>query len=186
MSEYFEIASVNINNTTKAIKLLQKEKLQVQALILLYSLIDAISFLAMDSNKKTNTRTDFMNWVDNYIIPILGYDITSLDLYAARCGILHASIAESKLILEGNAAPIFYSWGNKSPLELQGIIDANKEIFHYKKKPVVISIEVFLSVVIRGWERYQKDLLADEKSNSKILKTIKKRSGLIFKNSVWE
>jgi hypothetical protein len=56
-------------------------------LILIYSAIDVVGWLA--SPKDFVDRDTFMGWVDRYLLPAKPLDCTALDLYAARCGMLH-------------------------------------------------------------------------------------------------
>jgi hypothetical protein len=79
------------------------------ALILIYSGIDTVGWLS--SNEDYATRNSFMKWVDAYLLKEKPLQCTSLELYAARCGLLHTFTADSKLSSTGEARRICYSWG---------------------------------------------------------------------------
>jgi hypothetical protein len=100
------------------------------ALILIYSAIDTTGWL--DSSEKLATKASFMNWVDAYLLKAKPLRCTSLDLYAARCGLLHTSTPDSQLSSSGEARRIYYAWGTASTQALQRTID-----FTCKSKEVV-------------------------------------------------
>lgn len=67
--------------------------------------------------------------MNNYLLPQREFKFSSIDLYAARCGVLHTQSPESSLYNKGKAKRISYAWGNASVLdyhktiELEGIQD---------------------------------------------------------------
>ena len=81
----------------------------VPCLILIYSTIDSFSSLANRSNKKG--RKVFMNWVRDWMLGNTSLKCNEIDIYAARCGLLHQNISESDLSKAGEAREIFYCWG---------------------------------------------------------------------------
>jgi len=69
------------------------------ALTLSFVCIDTMAYLGLPSGKTTQTRTDFIAWVDRYLKAHheQQYQCRGIDLYAARCGFLHAFSAEADL-----------------------------------------------------------------------------------------
>jgi hypothetical protein len=69
----------------------------VAAIAMVYVFIDTMAFLAMPAGQTTQTRKDFISWVDNYLKadPSKPYQYRGLDVYAARCSLLHAFSAEA-------------------------------------------------------------------------------------------
>jgi hypothetical protein len=49
--------------------------------------------------------------VDTYFLNGYNFPCTALDLYAARCGILHTFTPDSRLYREGKAKRVAYAWG---------------------------------------------------------------------------
>jgi hypothetical protein len=82
----------------------------MSALTLIYSAIDAIAGLARDLDKKENDGGDFKAWVGLYYLPSLTASITSQDLWAARCGIVHAYSPHSGLSHSGDVRILIYRW----------------------------------------------------------------------------
>lgn len=90
-----------------------ERKLLLPALILVYSGIDTMSWL-VSSEPATAVKKRFTAWVDRFMLPAKPLPCSSIDLYAARCGILHSFTADSDLSVSGHAKPIYYAWGSVS------------------------------------------------------------------------
>jgi hypothetical protein len=99
------------------------------ALILLYSGIDTAGWL--DSDKQYATRSSFINWVDKYLLRAKPLACTALDLYAARCGLVHIFTPDSQLSAQGHARRICYSWGRARVEDLQRTIDLSNKGTEY-------------------------------------------------------
>ena len=109
MSYTYKLA---INQSLDAIDLCLKNKLFLPALGIIYSSIDSLAYIAYDDNA---VRTRFTKWVDNFLYKNRTLDPTSLDLYVARCAILHRLTPDSDLSKNGAARKINYSWGTADP-----------------------------------------------------------------------
>jgi hypothetical protein len=118
--------------------LLQKEKC-MPSLILIYSGIDTMAWLNRDKTHENldNNSIDFKNWVNSYLLPDAGLNCNAVDLYAARCSILHSYSAQSSLSRKGQARKIYYVWGSADVLELQKYIDMSYE----SGKTIAVSID---------------------------------------------
>jgi hypothetical protein len=81
-------------------------------LVLLYSGIDTLGLLNAPAEKSYADRTTFTDWCETYLLARLksvdGQPLTPVDLYGARCGILHTSTAVSSLGQTGQAREIHY------------------------------------------------------------------------------
>ncbi len=51
------------------------------------------------------------------------YTCNEIDIWSARCGLLHQQISESKLTMDGKARQIYYSHGGADPRLLQRVIE---------------------------------------------------------------
>src|SRR5262249_57578437 len=69
------------------------------AVVMAYVCIDAMAYLSMPADKSEQTRQDFIAWVDGYLKahPDQPYQYQGLDVYAARCAVLHAFGSEAAL-----------------------------------------------------------------------------------------
>lgn len=84
----------------------------LSCLTLLYSAIDVLA--SLERLPKEGTQSAFARWVDKYMLPNPAFRFSSRDLYAARCGIIHAFSAASDLSRRGQANKIVYAWGTAS------------------------------------------------------------------------
>lgn len=78
-------------------------------LTLLYSGMDVMASLNAEHGE--GNQVIFVRWVDNYLLKGQNLGCTALDLYAARCGIVHTFTAHSDLYERGKARKIAYAWG---------------------------------------------------------------------------
>jgi hypothetical protein len=90
-----------------AIDLCFREGLFTESLVLLYSGVDALAWLTLPSGSDGSSR-DFIAWVNTYLLPDSGLQCSAEDIWAARCGLLHSNIAESRKSREGTAREICY------------------------------------------------------------------------------
>ena len=105
----------------------------LSGLVMLYAAIDTMSCLYAPAGEEFVTREHFLTWVDDFMvnceehlssrlfkktegvrlqIPKLG--CTSLELYSARCGLVHTYHAESKLVKRG-VRRLYYVVGEVRP-----------------------------------------------------------------------
>lgn len=107
----------------RGIEICIENKLVLPALTLIYSGIDTFSWVAYGDIK---VRERFTKWVDGYMYKEKPLSPRSIDLYAARCAILHTLTPDSTLSKNNEALPICYAWGNASLQELEKSIDSLK------------------------------------------------------------
>ncbi|MEQ8924324.1 MAG: hypothetical protein RLO81_00850 [Fulvivirga sp.] len=126
-STYIEI----IESIENAIK---DEKI-ITALILLFSAIDSFSNLV--NREKARGRNVFIKWTEEWMLKNTSIECSSVDLYAARCGILHGFISESDLSNKKEAKQILYAFGEVPLDSLKDIIS----ITNRKKECVAVKLE---------------------------------------------
>ena len=80
-----------------AIRLCQSNGLTIPVLMLLYSAIDGMAWCARRDAERDVTEADFTEWAERYLLPGIDPELLNgVDLYAARCAMLHGQIAESR------------------------------------------------------------------------------------------
>ena len=79
------------------------------ALTLIYSSIDVISWMAFGD---INVEERFTNWIDRWMYKRRKLEASPIDLYAARCSVLHTLTPDSSLSKKGKANTVAYAWGN--------------------------------------------------------------------------
>lgn len=94
------------------------------ALVLIYSGIDTLAWLDRRHDQPDVTGSDFIRWIDTYMLPDDRIHCTSADLYGARCGLVHSFSPLSSRSRSGLAREIYYSWGTARKQDLELSIDS--------------------------------------------------------------
>jgi hypothetical protein len=164
-SDYFQIFTV--------IDYCISEKLITPALILIYSTIDSISWLSTENSDQRN-KEYFQNWVDTWMLKHYPLPCTSLELYAARCGILHTLTPSSDLSKKKGVRQISYAWGNASHIDLENTIQVlgNRSL-------VAVHVNDILTSLRSGFI----DFLSSIESNENSKKLFAQKASLHFVNT---
>lgn len=134
-------------------KLLLDEKLILPILILLYASIDISAYVwAGGDDNKAGER--FKKFAEKYIIKHI-LELTSEDMWGARCAILHTSTPESTASKKGPARQILYSWSSSE------IETSKKIIAEETHKYVATSIEDLLKAFASAIDEFLSDLEKD-------------------------
>jgi hypothetical protein len=107
----------NLKLLTDGIDICLSQELILPALILLYSTIDTTGWLA--SKEEFGSGKTFIGWVDRYLLTAKPLKCTAVDLWGARCGLLHTFTSGSKSSKEGKARQLAYAWGIATAEDLQ-------------------------------------------------------------------
>jgi len=166
-----------------AIQLTLNAKKHLPTLILIYSSIDILAWLNRPVTHPDVIRSDFIFWVDKYLLPGSNLNCSSLDLYAARCGIVHSYTAESKLSREGKAKQIWYAWGKADARGLENRIQHAK----LDNIAVAVQVEELFNALKSGFASFITALDADPNH----AKLVYERAGIkrftnIPHNLIWE
>ena len=101
------------------------EKLIMPALVLIYSAIDSVSWIASDDEDRS-VGERFQSWVNVWMLQKYPLPCTALELYAARCGILHTLTPYSDLSNNKGVRRISYAWGTSQQKDLDESIKLTK------------------------------------------------------------
>ena len=124
------------------------------AIILIFSGIDAMTYLDLPENETDVTRGHFIRWCDRYIRFPCQEQLTGADLYGARCSMLHTYGAVSRLSRAGKCRKVGYM--DKSVPEIR----ANKAI---DPTLVLVSVPGLRDAFFAGMDRFLVDAFADKK-----------------------
>lgn len=172
-----EALQENILSHLRAIDLCLKQHHRMPALILVYSGIDIFSSLMRPIEKEDATRQDFIAWVEKYLHGNENISCDAIDLYAARCAVIHTYTATSSLSRNNKAKEIAYSWGNRTPESLQNIIDTTSI-----ENVAVIHIESLAAALRKGVAQFLQDINNDNEMADRVFKRTRK----LFKNQSWK
>ena len=97
----------NLLDVLKASSVLLLEALTpMSAMVLVYSAIDILG--ALDSVDGVATRDTFVSWANRYMDPAGALGCSGLELYSARCGVLHNWSPSTRLTKAGTAREFIY------------------------------------------------------------------------------
>lgn len=145
----------NIMLLGRGIDVCLEKKLCGPAMILIYSAIDVVGWL--DSVEPYATPTSFIDWVEAYLLKAKSIQCTALELYAARCGLLHTFTPDSKLSSKGLTRRIVYGWGEASIQNIQRTINLTNKSESYVAVHVNDLYEAWRLGVLHFAEELEKD-----------------------------
>lgn len=108
--------------TVKAVGVLFKEGLYGHSLIVIYSAIDTCGLLDAPPSQDSATGGSFKAWVKKYMLDYPGIEFNEVDLWGARCSVLHTFTSESNLSKTGRARELLYYTGDKEQEHVRHLI----------------------------------------------------------------
>lgn len=100
-------------DTIDAANLLHANNLHGQMIVIIYSAIDTMGLLDAPPTQTKATGNLFKAWVRTYLLPQdASFEFNDVDLWGARCGVLHTFTAESDLSAAGTAKEVHYIGGD--------------------------------------------------------------------------
>jgi glycogen debranching enzyme len=158
----------NMMLLTSGIKACMEKQAVIPALVLIYSAVDTTCWL--DSTEAFSTRNDFIRWVENYLLKVKPMKCTAIDLYAARCGLLHTSTPDSQLSSSGKARVINYAWGKAKVEDVQRLIDLKNR----SNESVAVHVNELYQAWLSGLALWGQDLDKDSDRSDRVLAKAKK------------
>ncbi|MCG5239215.1 hypothetical protein ACIU1J_00970 [Azospirillum doebereinerae] len=159
-----------VDDHLDAIALCLDNDLRTPALVLIYTGIDIMAALSRPALVKKTGKRQFIKWAEHHMGCQERIGVSGLDLYAARCGIVHTATAESSLSDDGNARRIFYSWGHRDKPEPT----AGAEI--PGRTDVVVRIEDLADALCASVALFRREVRDDPVLAS----LVRRRSGKLF------
>ena len=158
-----------------SISLCLENKLQLPALILIYSTIDMLAHLNRPKNNQDGARKNYCIWCDKYILPNTeDIHCDSIDLYAARCALLHTYGYKAALTESGQARIVAYAWGDKSAKKMKLVT----ELTSFKDTASHVHINKLAHGLSVGIDIFMEDILKDPAKHE----LVKERSKEFFVN----
>jgi len=152
------------------IKIVLKNKSFRSAVILILTGIDTMAYLSMPAGKKNQDCYDFIDWTEKYILFKGKEKLSGLELYIARCIILHSYSDYSTLLSLGDCRTIeFTDQSDTKALEYD-----SKE----SKNTVRVSAHALSDAFFKGVDRFFDDLFLN---NEKVLAAEKRLDELMLK-----
>ena len=116
----------NIQQMFDGIDLCLKQKLQFPTLALIYTIIDNFAYTAYGD---ISVEKRYKKWIIEYMFKEKKLNVTPMDLYSARCAIIHTLTPNSRKSNDKQAFVIVYTWGNKDVEILEkSITNSNEDL----------------------------------------------------------
>jgi hypothetical protein len=135
--------------------------IKLPALLLAYTLIDISGWLNSDEKR---VKVRFIDWVEKYMLPNSALRCSSLELYAARCGLLHNYSATSDLS-SAEVRRIFYAWRPSRVEDLADLIELNTQMMARLGKDteqiLALQADDILSALRTGADKFLSDIAKD-------------------------
>ena len=144
-----------IGTTVQAIAILREHGLSSHSLVQIYAAIDTVGLLAADESIDRATSKTFCAWVDKYLIKQDGVNFTSLDLWSARCAVLHTFTTSSDITRAGGARELVYYQDSG-----QGKLDLFKEFaaIYENGRYVAVDLVALELALLRALREFYTDL----------------------------
>ncbi len=137
-------------------------------LVLAYAAIDILG--SLERLEGEGTRKSFVRWADRYLLPHSDLPCSAIDLYAARCGLLHSLTPEADLVKRGEARRIGYAWGSGRDGDI-------REMSRRLKRDVIgIHVTSLITAIREGLHKFLVEVRADDERR----RAVESRSGKWF------
>lgn len=117
----FENITKNMAHMVAASRRCLDERQIMPCLTLLYAGMDVMASLEAAPGEKVNVY--FKRWVEKYLLPQTTWKCTSIDLYGARCAVVHTFTPDSDLSKAGKAKVIYYAHSGADVSKLEEVSD---------------------------------------------------------------
>ncbi|MEE4133037.1 hypothetical protein V2I60_19700 [Pseudomonas viridiflava] len=130
-----------IESSSNSYKLLLGNMYFGQALIVMYSTMDALGLLLAPIGQETATGATFRDWAKRCFLPHANteLDVNEFDLWGARCGVLHTFTSEFDSTRNKTARQVQYFSGDSKSPKGKALSAAAKQIDGGKH--IMVSIE---------------------------------------------
>src|SRR5687768_16366050 len=118
------------------------------AVILFLSAIDAMAYLEVPPDQNGVNRSDFVRWVERYIKFPCKEQLSGLELYGARCAMLHNYGTASDLSRKGRCRQVGYM--DKSVPEVRYDRNVSREV-------VLVSVPALADAFFSGVDKFLVD-----------------------------
>ncbi|MBA3066114.1 hypothetical protein KJ633_03740 [bacterium] len=159
------IINVIHNGIKQGIRITFEKKLYGATIILVLSGIDTMDYLDMPGNQEDVEKKDFIDWVKKYIRFPCKEQLAGIDLYGARCGMLHSYSIQSKLSRQNRCRQIGYM--NKGKPEVRYNPEVTKDL-------VMVSIEALVESFFKGIDQFLINLFSNPKKSKIAEERLKK------------
>lgn len=147
-----------------SIKLAKDNECFESVLILMYSMLDSLSWLNSNSLQieKRNVKNDYINFLNKYYIKYLNINILAEEIYNARCAIVHTISGESKM---KNIKSLAYSNNINAANETNDFLNKCNRI-----DVIAVDTVNMLEALVHAYKEFFKDINQDNNKRSNVIK----------------
>lgn len=157
-------------DTISATGAVYEQNLHGHMLILIFSMIDSMGLLDAPESQIEATGDSFKNWVKKYLLNSNIHQFNEIDLWAARCAILHTFTPQSRLSQAGSARIIQYYSGPKDTPEAKKFI---AQIQQLGSNYLVAHIDDIYQSFLGAIKKFAQDLSTNCQSNEAYKKRLR-------------
>jgi hypothetical protein len=165
------------DDTYQSMRMLYDSKYCAQMAIVMYSSIDAMGLLDAPRSQTVATGVSFKNWVKTYLLVQNTFSFNEIDLWGARCAVLHTFTTESDLSNCGQAREIKYVMGVADPAVKLAYSEAASEIDN--------SVIAWVEELLVAFEKAQQSFLADFATKRSSDPMYEQRLSRLMQRNVW-
>jgi len=133
------------------------------AVLLIYAGMDAMSVLSMPATQDDVTGADFISWADRYIRFPCVTQVKGVDLYGARCSMLHTYGAVSKMSRQGKCRMIAYADHQIPEVRFNPSVASDL---------MIVSVKALMDAFFAGIDRFFVESFADKAKGALIEKRL--------------
>ena len=119
------------------------------AVILILSAIDAMAYLSMPEGQQDVTKSDFVKWAERYLQFPGNEQLTGLDLYGARCAMLHSYGSRSRISQKGECRMVGYMDRSNPPIRYNPSVSTDL---------VLVAVPALRDALFQGIDRFLIDV----------------------------
>ena len=138
------------------------------SLALLYATIDILASLERPANREATGPKEFKQWVENYML-LSPLNVTSDDLWGARCGLLHTFTPSSDKSRAGIARELKYVRGDKDYVSF-----AQKEVDPNCSIQVVVDVDSLVEAFQKGLMAFIQEIMRNPQKRMLVFEHSKK------------
>lgn len=163
----------NYYQIIKAIRGCIDQKLVLPSLVLIYTAIDSVSWLACNE-QNIGVGKRFQKWVHEWMLKDGKLNCSAEELYPARCGVLHTLTPNSNLSEKKGVRKVAYAWGKADSEKLEESISA----LSMSDSIVSVHLEDLFWSFSNGFTNYIEHVFDNDQQREKFLR----KAGVHFAN----
>lgn len=129
----------------KGIQACVDQQCLVSSVTLIFSAIDALAALTRPAGQPETDGPTFQSWVTRFLRPEQRLNCTAIDLWGARCGVLHTYSPEAPRAARAGARRVYYQWSQGPTVDTVRAIPAGS---------IVIPVENLHAALIEAVHEY--------------------------------